>query len=70
MSFVGFLESKLHVFIHGAGELSPTFSSELQQAVVFFLAELLVKTVAEIQLKICRFSSEPKAIWKFGDSVH
>ena len=27
-----------------------------------------MKTVAEIQLKICRFSLEPKAIWKFGDS--
>ena len=25
--------------IHGAGELSPTFWSELQQAVAFFLAE-------------------------------
>ena len=35
--------------------------SKLYMVLVSFLAELLVKTVAEIQLKICRFSLEPKA---------
>ena len=49
----------------GAGELSPTFWSELQQAVVYFLTELSVKAVAEIQLKRYRFSLEQKASSNF-----
>ena len=50
MSFVGFSESKLFMMLVS---FLQHFDQNFKQAVVFFLAELLVKTVAKIQLKIC-----------------